>query len=766
MSGLGYRHGLAALMAFVAFGAHAALAATPAVIPMPAQIEARSGQFLVTGHTAICAEQPASSATAAYLRDEVKSLRGLDLSLSACSAAGIRLILDPKAEANAEGYTVDVSTKGVTIRAKDQTGLFYGAVTLAQLLSPDDHFGAPVALSGMKITDYPRFGWRGLMLDPARHFLPVADVKTIIDQMALHKLNVLHIHLTDDQGWRIEIKRYPDLTAKGAWRTPPGNGGPGSESGTYGGFYTQDDIRDIVAYAAARHITVVPELDMPGHAQAAVAGHPELSVTGDTPKVSGDWGVNPYLYNTDPASLQFVKNVLDEVMALFPSTYIHLGGDEAVKDQWKNSPKIQAQMKALGIDSEDAMQSWFMAQIGDYLAAHGRRMVGWDEILDGGVPPSATVMSWRGDAGAIKAARLNHDVVVSTLYLDNLQTARADEPAGRMGILPLAKVYNFDAMPSVLNAEQERHVLGGQMNLWSEYLTSNWYVQNAAFPRVDAASEALWTPASGKNWSGFLGRLSVQFARYRRQKVHYSDLAFAADFQLPQGRNAVLAAGGGQVEIDNQTRYGQIRYTVNGSTPTLASPLYSQPLDLRFGAKVQAAVFADNGLPLADARSYAFTAQTLRSFTSSDLVACGDGDLGLRVPLTPDATATHPVYDIDIFNDCFVYPKADLDHITALRVDFARLSRNYGLAHDQSKVLSHPASTPYGELVVHRDSCTGDELGRVVLGDPAITPNQQSATINLPEGSGEHDLCFVFTAPISGPFYAIGAGHLIAGKGE
>jgi len=748
------------LCCLLALGCGPAAAGDATLIPWPAKVVPGEGRFTVDRTTPVCATGDATR-TAEQLRTLVKTLRGLDLPATDCSRPHIALSLSNNASDNPEGYHLDITRAGVRITAPSETGLYYGAMTLAQLLSPDDHAGAPVRLDAMTIDDAPRFHWRGLMLDPARHFLPVADVKTIIDQMGQHKLNVLHIHLTDDQGWRIEIKRYPDLTRVGGWRTPPSNGGPGSETQPYGGFYTQDDIRGIVAYAAERHITVVPELDMPGHAQAAVAGHPQLSVSGRTPQVSGDWGVNPYLYNTDADSIKFVENVLGEVMALFPSPYIHLGGDEAVKDQWRDSPKIQAQMKALGITSEDAMQSWFMEQIGEYLAAHGRRMVGWDEILDGGVPPSATVMSWRGNAGAIKAARLDHDVVVATQYLDNLQTARNDEPAGRMGILTLNQVYDFDAMPTQLTAAQSRHVLGGQANLWSEYLMSAWYVQNAAFPRVDAASEAFWTPSAEKSWSSFLTRLPAQFNRYRRQSVHYSDLAFAAGMDLPDGRNAALQAGGGKVGLSNQTGFGDIRYTLDGGEPTPQSRLYTAPLDLRFGAAIKAAVFTPDGAVLAPARSFRFDAETLYARATGDLTACSGGDLGLRVPLTPDSPATAPVYEIDIFDDCFAYPEARLDGIKAIQVDVARLARNYGLAHDQSKVKSHPSQTTFGELVICVDSCdTGRELGRLPLGDPATTPNQQTLIARIPPVTGIHTVALLFTAPISGPFYGVGAVRL------
>src|SRR3984893_3226952 len=454
----------------------------PSLIPWPAEVALVPGVYTVDGQKPICATGVASKVEEP-LQATIKAVQGLDLKTRRCGRAGITLALSSAAPvANAEGYPLDVRANGIRILARAEAGLYYGAMTAAQLLSADAVHNASVQLTGMHIEDFPRFKWRGLMLDPARDFVRVADVKTIIEQMGQHKLNVLQLHLTDDQGWRIEIKRYPELTKIGAWRIPPSNGGPGSETGAYGGFYTQEDIRDIVAYAAERYITVVPEIDMPGHAQAVVAARPQIGVTGDQLPVSSDWGVNYCLYNTSADSLTFVRNVLDEVMALFPGRYVPLGGDEAVKDQWKASPAIQAQMKALGIADEDAMQSWFMEQVGSYLAEHGRSMVGWDEILEGGVPSGATVMSWRGTQGAITAARLGHDVVLSpapTLYFDNLQSRREDETAGRLAIAPLSQVYNFDVMPTVLSAEEGRHVLGAQGNLWSEYLLSGWYLQHA-----------------------------------------------------------------------------------------------------------------------------------------------------------------------------------------------------------------------------------------------------------------------------------------------
>src|SRR5581483_9035139 len=327
-----------------------AYAAAPSLIPQPAELQPKSGSFKVDGGTSIIVPAHDASArnTAQYLADLLERTRGLHMDVTEAKGASRAIVLQraAKSDANhAEGYTLDVTPQGIRIEASDDAGIFYGAVTLYQLLTPDAKQGA-VQVPALHISDSPRFAWRGVMLDSARHFQSADDVKKLLDQMAQHKLNVLHWHLTDDQGWRIEIKRYPELTRIGAWRTPPDAGHDG-EPQRYGGFYTQDQIRDVVAYATARHIPVVPEIAMPGHAQAAVASYPQIGVTGKRPPVSVDWGVNPYLYNVDDATFQFIDNVLDEVMALFPSRYIHVGGDEAVKDQWKASSAIQAKIRAL-----------------------------------------------------------------------------------------------------------------------------------------------------------------------------------------------------------------------------------------------------------------------------------------------------------------------------------------------------------------------------------------------------------------------------------
>ncbi|MGB5851841.1 MAG: family 20 glycosylhydrolase, partial [Rhodanobacter sp.] len=580
-------------------------AAPPALIPLPAQLVSGDGTFRVDAATAVVVadHDPATTRAAHYLIDLLARTRGLTLPLGDSAKQAIVLQRDPRAPvAQAGGYALDVDRHGIRVRARDDAGLFHGVVTLYQLLTPDAAHGA-VTVPTLSIRDWPRFGWRGVMLDSVRHFQSVAEVKTLLDQMAQHKLNVLHWHLTDDQGWRIQIRRYPDLTKIGAWRTPPGAGKDG-EPQRYGGFYTQDQIRDVVAYAAARHITIVPELDMPGHAQAAVAAYPQLGVTGKRPAVSVDWGVNPYLYNVDDATFTFIDHVLDEVMELFPSTYIHVGGDEAIKDQWQASPAVQAKMRALGIRDENTLQGWFIGRIGQYLQQHGRKLIGWDEILEGEkLPADATVMSWRGIDGAIKAALLGHDVVMSPapdLYFDHVQSALADEYAGRLGVESLQDVYGFQAIPGVLDARQAKHVLGVQANFWTEHMPGFAHVEHAAFPRLDALAEVAWSPDARRDWSDFLSRLPGQLARYRAQQISYADGAFAVE--IATDRNVALATGRATVTLASQTGFGAIRYTLDGSAPTPASPRYEAPFTVTLPVTVRAASFAADGSALAASR--------------------------------------------------------------------------------------------------------------------------------------------------------------------
>ncbi|HKD21240.1 MAG TPA: beta-N-acetylhexosaminidase, partial [Rhizomicrobium sp.] len=427
--------------------------APPSIIPWPAHLAPAAGQLTVHDGTPIVydAKDAETPQIARYLADVVARSHGPQLVPQAGTvdapppgAIVLKRLADASATGN-EGYRLEVSPGGVAISAGQGAGLFYGAVTLWQLLTEAPSHN--VVLSAVHIEDAPRFRWRGVLLDSSRHFQSPQFIKTFIDAIALHKLNVFQWHLTDDQGWRLEIKRYPLLTKVGAWRVPAGEAAQGDidpatgKPRLYGGYYTQDEVREIVRYAAARHVTIVPEIEMPGHATAAIVAYPELGSTAAPPKaVLSDWGVFPNLYNVDDGTFRFMENVLTEVMALFPSTYIHVGGDEAVKDQWKASPKIQAEMRQLGIANEDALQSYFIQRVEKFLNAHGRKLIGWDEILQGGIAQNATITSWRGVDGAIAAAKSGHDAVLSPapdLYFDNRQAADPGEPPGRGFVLTL-----------------------------------------------------------------------------------------------------------------------------------------------------------------------------------------------------------------------------------------------------------------------------------------------------------------------------------------
>ncbi|WP_430392432.1 family 20 glycosylhydrolase [Dyella sp. 20L07] len=748
--------------------AHGANASQVDLIPLPAQVSVSGDPFTVTAKTPVMVDAGDADArrTADYLVALVASTRHLQLQVAQSPVQGPAIVLkrDAKAPiASNEGYTLDVTPQGIRVVAKDDAGLFYGAVTAWQLLTPLQGSG-DVRVEAVHIRDEPRFAWRGFMLDSVRHFQTTDEVRTLIDQMAQHKLNVLHWHLSDDQGWRIEIKRYPELTRIGAWRTPPGAGKDG-EPARYGGLYTQDEIRAIVAYAHDRNITVVPEIDMPGHAQAAVASYPELGVTGKRPPVSTDWGVNPYLYNVDDNTLHFLQNVLDEVMALFPSTYIHVGGDEAVKDQWEASPAVQARIHALGLKNENQLQSWFIGQMGQYLNAHGRRLIGWDEILEGGLPASATVMSWRGTKGAIDAAQQGHDVVLSPapqLYLDQMQSDLADETTGRLPSMSLESFYAFEPVPKELDAAQAKHVLGVQANMWTEHMPTIRHIEHAVFPRMDALAEAAWTPVAERNWHAFLDRMPAQLARYRAQDIAYADSAFAPSIDVD--RNAAITHGHAVVTLSNQAKHGNLHYTTDGSEPKATSPLYVDPFTVTLPTTVNVIALAGDGSALAAPRKRVIDVAALRTRSTGELENCPGSDFRLRVQPTPDATSMAPSYLINVFDNCRMYRGAKLDGIGAIRVETARLPRNYQLAHETKLVVPHKASTPYGELVVHLDGCKGAVLATLPLpaaGGPASFTLQGKLT----KQAGVHDLCMVFTSPITGPLYGIGEAALLpAGK--
>ncbi|MGK6355493.1 beta-N-acetylhexosaminidase [Sphingomonas sp. DT-207] len=735
-----------------------------ALTPIPQSIVRGPGSITIRDDAAIgvTSGDAGVAAAARLLAAHVKIERGLRLVPREGDGA-ITFVRDASVRGE-EAYRLLVNTQGIRVSASGDRGLIYGAMTIAQLLSPDRAFGKPVKVPAMTIEDMPRFAWRGLMVDVARHYQPIESIFAVVDQMASVKLNTLHLHLTDDQGWRFEVKRYPKLTQIGAWRTPPSMGGaPGAK---VGGFYTQEQLRALVAYASERGVAIVPEIDLPGHAQALVAAYPEFGVFGDRPEVSHDWGVNPYLLNPGPRGVAFVKEVLDELIAVFPGTYIHLGGDEAIKDQWQRSPEVQAQIKALGLKDEDALQSWLIDEFGTYLAAKGRRLIGWDEILEGGLPPSASVMSWRGEKGAVEAANQNHDVVLSpapTLYLDSLQSDLADEPPGRMSIQTLADVYKYEPMPPGIEAEKAKHVLGAQANAWSEYLVTPYQVQHMIFPRAAALAEITWSAKEKRDFASFLARLDPQIQRWRRSGMEVADSAFAVGFHLEGARGDALRADLVRVALATQAPYGTIRYTLDGRIPTAKSPAYKAPLELKPGVTIRAAAFDRAGNATARPRSFDTRRNALLTRTSSELAACPRGAFGLRVPLTSEATENAPAFNVNPFDTCSAYPSAPLDVARSFTVDVARLPRHYGLAHEAKALREHYSVTAHGELMVVARCISAAKDKKVEpivvatfpLPDPATAPTRFSFSGALPKLPGDEDLCFQFTSPLSDPYYAV-----------
>ncbi|HVM48343.1 MAG TPA: beta-N-acetylhexosaminidase [Candidatus Acidoferrum sp.] len=527
---------LVSLVTATAFGAQPG----PALMPVPQKMECREGAFVLTPKTRIEVNR-ASQDTGQFLADALRKATGYQLmQISSAHPRSPRGAItlttnDANAALGPEGYELTVAPDSVVIRAPAAAGLFYGVQTLLQLLPPETCAtnrakAAACQIPCVQIQDQPRFKWRGFMLDVARHFFTKAEVKQLLDEMAAQKLNRFHLHLTDDQGWRIEIKSYPRLTQVGAWREEAGFDLDPKLStnyradGKYGGYYTKADLRDIVAYAAARHITVVPEIEMPGHSCAALAAYPELSCTGGpyTPNTKGGVFAGVYCAGKDE-TFDFLQNVLAEVMEIFPGPYIHIGGDEVPKDNWKKCPRCQDRMKQEGLKTEHELQSYFIRRIEKFINSKGRTLIGWSEIREGGLAQNAVVMDWIG--GAVEAAGAGHDVVMSPTkfcYLDYYQSTNHDaEPKAIGGYLPLSKVYSFDPMPAGLDAQHQSHILGGQGNLWTEYVPNFKHAQYMIFPRLCAIAEVTWSPASSHNWEDFTRRLQTQFQRFDAQGVNY-----------------------------------------------------------------------------------------------------------------------------------------------------------------------------------------------------------------------------------------------------
>lgn len=495
------------------------------LVPMPAQVEVRGGSFRIDSKTVVAKGSSAEAAKA--LRKALAPATGYVLETGPAGSGSISL--DLAGSGDPESYTLDVTPEQIRIQAPGEAGLFYGIQTLRQLLPVAVFASTPQAetwsVPCVHIADSPRFKWRGVMLDVARHFTEKPDLLKFIDALALHKINILHLHLTDDQGWRIQINAYPRLTEVGSVRrqTVVGHNTKDYDGIPHTGFYTQAEMREVVAYAAERHITIVPEIDMPGHMVAAIAAYPELG-DGQPAEVMQTWGVSPRVLNTSPRTIHFCQTVLSEIASIFPSEFIHVGGDECPKTQWQNDPAEQQRIKERGLKDEHELQSWFMRQMEDYLHLIGRRMIGWDEILEGGLPPRAAVMSWRGTSGGLQAANEGHDVVMtptSHMYLDYYQGPPSTEPDAIGGFVPLRQTYSFNPLVEGLAPGNERHILGVQGNIWTEYMKTYKQREYMAFPRVCAVAEIGWSPQESRRFPEFLNRVTTHLERLKAMGVAY-----------------------------------------------------------------------------------------------------------------------------------------------------------------------------------------------------------------------------------------------------
>jgi len=554
------------------------------IIPAPVSVKKASGEFILSQQTTILADSVTNKAVA-FLTDYLQNKAMLHMQLRPNNGAAIAnsLVLTSSGTDNlpADGYRLTITPQQVLIAGKG-AGLFYGIQTLLQLVPLERT--AVIKLPCLQIEDYPRFGYRGLMLDVCRHFFSVEMVKKYIDLMAAYKLNTFHWHLTDDQGWRIEIKKYPKLTQIGSQRAQTVIGNyhdrtPQQFDNTpYGGYYTQDQIRDVVKYAADRYITIVPEIEMPGHSEAALAAYPELSCDPSlTYKVAETWGVFHDIYVPSDQTFNFLQDVLTEVMELFPGKYIHIGGDEVPKDVWKKSAFCQKLMKKLGLKTEDQLQSYFIQRIEKFVNSKGRSIIGWDEILEGGLSPNATVMSWRGETGGIAAAQQNHNVIMTPgsagMYLDQLQGKLNEEPLSIGGYDPLTKIYSYNPTPAVLTPDQQKYIMGVQANVWTEYIPTENKLEYMVLPRALALSEIAWTPLANKNYNDFANiRLPNHLAKFDKNNF---------DYRVPSAigtQDTIMFGPQLKVNLKPSVAGAKVYYTIDGYTPRETDIEYNIPM--------------------------------------------------------------------------------------------------------------------------------------------------------------------------------------------
>ncbi len=561
------------------------------IIPKPVSTEMALGNFNLSSQTKLWIDNGEElEALGNFVSDYIKKSTGIELQATTkmtreVPSSLIQLHIDNNFE-HADGYSLKIEPAKILITAKTGTGLFYGIQSFWQLL-PIKCVGNCFSLPCLSITDYPRFNWRGMHLDVGRHLFPIEFIKKYIDILSFYKINKFHWHLTEDQGWRIEIKKYPKLTQVGAWRKETMKDGK-----PYGGFYTQEQIKEVVAYASARYITVVPEIELPGHSQAAIAAYPEYSCTGGPFDVGTVWGVIKDVYCAgNNKTFDFLQDVFDEVLALFPSEYIHIGGDECPKDRWKECPKCQLRIMEEGLKDEHELQSYFIQRIEKYLNNKGRKIIGWDEILEGGLAPNAAVMSWRGIDGGIAAAKAKHFAVMSPgthCYFDHYQ-GLTNEPKAIGGYTSLEKIYSYEPIPAALNEEEAKYILGAQANMWTEYMPTSDYVEYMLLPRLLALSEVVWSPSASKDYKDFTSKIEKHY-----QLLENKGYNFRIPRPLPDEAELLLNKGD-KLIMNKPFEKCEVRFTLDGSEPTLQSTLYTQPITLSQPTLVLAKVFMPGG---------------------------------------------------------------------------------------------------------------------------------------------------------------------------
>ncbi len=568
------------------------------IIPKPQSCEITQGQFTLSPTTKIVVTSSSHQNEIDWLNEYLDKYYHFKLKTTAAIPKNDSYLefVSIEGESN-EDYELTIAKNQIHISAKEKSaGSFYAIQTLIQLLPLEKT--TTLVIPCLKINDSPRFKWRGMHLDVSRHFFSISFIKKYIDFLALYKMNTFHWHLTDDQGWRIEIKKYPKLTDIGAYRKGT-MVGPYSDqkfdSKPYGGFYTQEEIKDIVAYASKRYITIVPEIEMPGHSVAAVAAYPWLSCIGKQIDVEKGWGVFEDVFCTKDSTFQFLENVLDEVMNLFPGKYIHIGGDECPKTIWKTCKTCQARIKTENLKNEHELQSYFITRIEKHVNSKGKQIIGWDEILEGGLAPNAAVMSWRGTEGGIEAAKQKHQVVMtpgSHCYFDHYQSAPNGEPLAIGGYTPLEKVYAFEPIPTELNTEEQNYILGAQANIWTEYILNEKHLEYMAMPRMAALAEVLWTPKDKKNETDFLNRLQTHFLLLDKLEINYAKALYKVEQKItPSSKPNTV-----ELELIANASLGSIRYTSDGSMPNPKSEKYQSSINLDKDMTISSALFKDDQL--------------------------------------------------------------------------------------------------------------------------------------------------------------------------